>query len=382
MPIDPPPIPIRRPNHSLALDGWRAIACLLVLFYHTGFSLQYGPFTVWGFTGVHLFFVLSGYLLFRPFGKVMRIDAPFGFGRFYLRRLLRIYPAYLLALAVFTAAHFAAKLHPPSMHELLMHLLLAFNSADPREFFGINVAFWTLAIEAQFYVLLPVLAFAVYRLLGRRSTSSMFATAVLFLCLGLAARGWELLHTTGTGFTNDPVIRYHTVFSFLDFFAGGMFIAALEAAGLPSEVLGRRATWGLLAGGVGLFLLANGWCTSVAGDWMLVNDFFFLWGFPPLLIAGLTAILFVVLRANGFLTALLASRPMVYIGKISYSVYLFHILVQIPIFKLLPLEGVRDYGLRTFLWGCVSLVPTLLLSAVVYRFVEQPFLNMAARLKS
>ena len=383
MPTAPFPAPTARPIRSLALDGWRAVACLLVLFHHTGFWLHWGPVAVWGFTGVHFFFVLSGYLLFRPFGKMMRADEPFGFKRFYLRRFLRIYPAYLLALLAYSAVRFASRLHPPSAHDFLTHLLLAFNSTDPREFFGINVAFWTLAIEAQFYVLLPLLVFVVYRVSGRRTVPAMFAAATLFLCLGLGARAWELLHTTGPSSGGESAIRFHTVFSFLDFFAAGMFVAAFEAASAPAKTLARWPAGTLLAGGTALFLSANRWCSLAGnGDWMLVNDSVFLWAFPPLLCAGLAMILYTVVRSEGFVTAALANPVLVYIGKISYSVYLFHILVQLPIFKLLPLTWVHDYTLRTFCWGLISAVPTLAVATVTFRLVEAPFLRLAGRLRA
>ena len=374
--------PAVRPIRSLALDGWRAVACLLVLFHHTGFWLHCGPIVIWGFTGVHLFFVLSGYLLFRPFGKVMRMDTPFRLKRFYLRRLLRIYPAYLLALVAFTAVRYVSCLHPPSLHDLATHLLFAFNSANQREFFGINAAFWTLAIEAQFYLLLPFLTFLVYRALGRRAIPAMFATAALFLLVGVTARALEVLQTTGPGFTNEPAIRFHTVFSFLDLFAGGMFVAAFDVRDHPSKTLGWAAGWGLLAVGTSLFLLANRWCTLAgAGDWMLVNNSAFLCGFAPLLCLGLTMILYVVVRSEGFLTSILANRAFVNVGKVSYSVYLFHILVQLPMFPLLPLTAVHDYALRTFCWGLISLGPTLLVATVTYRLAEAPFLRLAAGLR-
>lgn len=372
-------LPATPSSHFVALDGWRAVACLLVLFHHTGFMLHCGPLTIWGFTGVHLFFVLSGYLLFRPFYQVMQADLPFRFKRFYLRRLLRIYPAYLLALAAFTAVRYATKLHPPSLYELVTHLLFAFNSADQREFFGINVAFWTLAIEAQFYVLLPLLTLSVYRLCRRRATVAMFATAALFLWLGLSMRAFELMHTTGHGFTNEPAVRFHTVFSFLDLFAAGMFVAALDKTFI--RALSTITQWGLLALGASLFLLANAWCTrNGKGDWMLVNDFAFLWGFPLVLCAGLATILFTVVRSKNRLAAVLSNPGLVYVGKISYSVYLFHILVQLPLLKLVPLAGVHDYALRTFCWGLISVVPTLLVAALTYYLVEAPFLRLAERL--
>src|SRR5687767_2866467 len=114
-----------RSDRATALDGWRAVACLLVLFTHTGFTLGYHPVLVWGFTGVHLFFVLSGYLLFTPFCKAIIDRNPLpDFGWFYLRRWLRIYPPYFLALVVFTVLRYVSNSHPPTGFSFLSHALL------------------------------------------------------------------------------------------------------------------------------------------------------------------------------------------------------------------------------------------------------------------
>jgi peptidoglycan/LPS O-acetylase OafA/YrhL len=92
-------IPEKNRNvHITALDGWRGIACLLVLFYHTGSNIFFPPLVIYGFIGLHLFFVLSGYLISSPFLKAIRGRSALpSTGRFYMRRLIRIYPPYLVS---------------------------------------------------------------------------------------------------------------------------------------------------------------------------------------------------------------------------------------------------------------------------------------------
>ena len=375
--------PVKLQKHVQALDGWRAVACIMVLYHHTGFFLHFGPLYVWGSTGVHLFFALSGYLLFRPFCKAMLKDAPFEFKNFYARRILRIYPAYLLALVVYLSVRYATGSRLPSNHNLLMHLLMLFNSSDPHEFFAINGAFWTLAIEAQFYALLPLLAFMVYRLVQRRPEIAMFGTAALFACIGLISRGVELYHTTGPGMIDPLVVRYHSVFSFLDFFSYGMVVTAFESTVMRSRKLERWPVTGLLLAGLMLFLAANGWCAqATGGDLLQANSFWCLWLAPLVLCSGIAAILMVVVRSDGLLTSFLVTRPMVYVGRISYSVYLFHFLVESFIFRRFPLHDVSNYTLRTFCYGSLALAPTLLLASVTYYLVEAPCMRIGDRFRS
>jgi peptidoglycan/LPS O-acetylase OafA/YrhL len=107
-----------------------------------------------------------------------------------------------------------------------------------------------------------------------------------------------------------------------------------------------------------------------------------MWSFPTLLCAGVAALLFVVLRADGLPWSVLATSPFVYVGRISYSVYLFHILVQLPMFKFLPLNFISDYAVRTFCWGLISFLGTVIVATFTYRLIELPFLGLADRCKS
>jgi peptidoglycan/LPS O-acetylase OafA/YrhL len=325
-----------------------------------------------------MFFVLSGYLLYRPFCKAISNAASIEFADFYMRRLLRIYPAFVLSVAAFTAARYAMKLHPPSLSSIILHLLFIFNTSNHLEFYGINGVLWTLAIEMQFYFVLPISVVLVRWIFPSRPNITIFGTAVLFLCVGMASRAVELSCTTGPGAIEKGVVRYHLVFSFLDLFAAGMFVAALSGVDKSVRILNWRSSFLLTAGGFALYFSSNQWCAAVSGgDWMEVNAPIFLWLFPPMLCSGIAMILFVVLRGDGWLSSILAASPLVYIGRISYSVYLFHFLVLVPMFGHMPLAFIRNYQLKTFCWGCVSLGPTLILATGTYYLSERPFMRLA-----
>ena len=338
---------------------------------------------VWGSAGVPLFFVLSGYLLFRPFCRAMRAGTPFDIRNFYIRRLFRIYPAYLLALAAYTAVRYAARLHPPSLYNIATHLLMVFNSTDQREFYGVNVAFWTLTIEMQFYFLLPLVTLAVYRILKRRPNLAIFSTPLIFLFLGVAWRAVELHEPMRLGIDGQPMVRVTSVFSFLDLFACGMFVAALGSAARVSERMGWRTACGITIAGSTLFLGINRWMARPGNDnWLTGTNFWFLWSSPVLLCAAVAAILFVVVGFDGFPSTLLATRPFVFVGEASYSVYLFHVLFQLALVKWLPLTNIGNPVLRHFAWGAISLTFTVVVATVIYRLVELPCIRFSDRFKS
>src|ERR1041384_7003881 len=105
-----------RGDRDEALDGLRAIAALMVVFYHCGVQLQLPPFVIPGYSGVHLFFVLGGYLISRPFWARLVNDQPLpSWRRYAVRRFVRIYPTYFAALVVFIALRLVGHLHPPPL---------------------------------------------------------------------------------------------------------------------------------------------------------------------------------------------------------------------------------------------------------------------------
>src|SRR4051812_36157540 len=155
------------------LDGLRAVAMLSVFGYHLGLPVR--PLLDWGGVGfriipsldlgVEIFFVLSGFLIFRPFAAAnLRRAAPPPLRSYAIRRFLRIYPAYwaiFLALLLFHEIQMNGGLLHYGAHIGLVQSY--FTDAANDMFDGIQQA-WTLVVEVSFYVLVPVIAFALRRL--------------------------------------------------------------------------------------------------------------------------------------------------------------------------------------------------------------------------
>ena len=117
-------------------------------FYHFAINLNFYDITIYGSIGVHLFFILSGYLLYKQFIK--KIDAEDKFPsikKFYLRRFLRIYPSYSISIVLFAVARYLIGVKPPSISTILSHLLLIQNYFGSQQFFSISPVVWSLAIE-------------------------------------------------------------------------------------------------------------------------------------------------------------------------------------------------------------------------------------------
>jgi peptidoglycan/LPS O-acetylase OafA/YrhL len=352
---------------SPVLDTWRAIACLMVFFFHTGTNLSFGKWVIYGFCGVHLFFILSGYLIFKPFlNAIIEKKALPSIPQFYFRRFVRIYPAYLAALLVYIVARWSTGLHPPSLNNITHHLFLVFNYSDPSNFFSIGVVFWSLAIEVQFYLLMPWIA-------RMRSALGMI---LLFILVGPISRWIEFNYFSSTVLGTDELVRFRSVFSFLDLFGYGMLIAWIEKT-VPqfSSLKKTKLNWTISLIGFAGVLLANQWCDQVKpGHWLDVNDSFFIVGFPIILSLGI-----------GLIFVALLNRPMSnfkflpWVGQISYSLYLWHVAVQLVIFRLVHLSWIENPYLQNFTYGLISLVPTLILSAISFKLIEKPSLRLLAR---
>src|SRR5579859_274009 len=183
---------ITQKNAIPVLDGVRAIACLSVISYHVHYLVKsynvpavMGGITyslvMSGWSGVTLFFVLSGFLLFLPYAKALLFaEAWPGVRTFYLRRALRILPGYYVALALLILLS-----HPEYLrvdHLPSLGLFLTFLMDAPSTYQQINGPFWTLAIEWQYYMLLPLLAWG-FALLVRRGRSEEERLWLVISCL-------------------------------------------------------------------------------------------------------------------------------------------------------------------------------------------------------
>jgi peptidoglycan/LPS O-acetylase OafA/YrhL len=324
-----------------ALDGLRAVAALLVVGYHA--ALTTWPLDV-GWAGVPIFFVLSGYLITR-LSLADEEGQGFSFRGFWIRRVTRIVPLYLVAVAAFMLLPFMGQDGGGwSTVARTLPYYLTFNGEFVDD--GPMSIAWSLGIEEKFYLLWPVIAFAV-----------------------LAGRGWRL-HATATASALCLVVAAVLPVPHVSGYAGllvGAAAALLErrrgwvADGAPRALAGPAAGWLAALAATGVLLAAN----LPSRDDVVY-----------LALCPLVAVLVLhLVHGDSSLTRFLGTAPMRWLGRRSYGIYLIHTLALTALAKVLP----ADLPART-LWaglGCLAL--TLVASDLAYRLVEQPFIRLGRR---
>jgi peptidoglycan/LPS O-acetylase OafA/YrhL len=356
------------------LDALRAIAVLLVVLFH------YRLLAV-GWIGVSIFFVISGFLITRILlGYRVRFGLGEYLGVFYARRALRIFPIYYLYVGFWSLV--AAVAFVPSDFALVPLVTYSFNFvrwSATYEGSRIFTHLWSLSVEEQFYLVYPLVVFALGR---RRLVHALIAIVVLSPALRFIA---------GLAFEApaDPIHagRVIAVASFLqlDGFALGGLIALGEArlARLPARVFAP--------GAVGVSLLLAGALIGNALAWRsaplpLATDAYFVgasslglpvnpfdglqhvWVYSVVSFAAGLAIC-VVLRALQRPLALL--RPLNAIGRVSYGIYLYHfalISVWERVYPGVPKASAAGLGV----FG-LYLASVLAVAALSHRWIETPF---------
>ena len=319
-----------RRSHIAALTGLRAVAALLVVGTHAAFvtgKLNHGYLGAMAARleiGVAIFFALSGFLLFRPWvtAAAAGSDAPSA-ARYAHRRLRRVMPAYLatvlLAYGVYSV--FSSGPNPgQSLAGLLRHLTLTQIYTDNYLMTHLHRGLsqtWSLAVEVAFYAVLPLLAYLlVVVLCGDRWRPARLLAGLA----GLAAisLGWQVVLVTTDWLPNSAGMWLP---AHLASFAVGMGLAVLAEAGVrcPATVTLPLA--------FGAFLLVS---TPVAGA--VAMGPVRIW--EPLIKTVLYAAVATLAVAaaglddRGLADRVLASRPMVWLGEISYEIFLLHVLVM------------------------------------------------------
>ncbi|GAC1457161.1 MAG: acyltransferase [Ktedonobacterales bacterium] len=392
------------PQEIQALDGLRAVAALSVLFFHafrsvtdrmTVFSQDISFVWYYGQTGVHLFFVLSGFLLFLPYARAMLRGLPLPSTRlFYRRRALRILPAYWVCMAVLVSTQLPAFLTWTGLANIATHIVLIHD--DFPEFNRtIENPFWTLAVEAQFYLVLPLLAAAIARLVGAtRSLVRLVGGVILLMVLALLVReldaaGQARIAEWHGGLATAATVGLRVTMGsqgkFLEVFAVGMlcsvlYVATGERRGLSPRVT-RRCGPLLMAGGLVAAAFLARWVYGQSFDvppYFLVNhprDLAPVWG-PWLIGLSYGALVLGVLWSGKLLRAPFEMRWLRLIGLISYSLYLWHGPI---IFGARPWTSGLPAALRVsgaLLVGFLIAVPFAYAS---YQWVERPFLQRRHR---
>ncbi len=307
------------------LDGIRALAVIFVIAFHLGYGWVPG-----GFVGVDVFFVLSGYLitslLVDELARRGRVDLV----RFYARRVRRLLPAAALVVAVVIAAS-AVLMNPvdqaavagdatySALYGANWHFgFLAVDYFAPGDVYSPLLHFWSLAIEEQFYVFWPALLLGLWTLAGRARRAAT-ATAVLFgavLLLMLVSAVLSVLLEPG------PLTYYGTHTRAYELLAGGaLAIVALRIARRAPGAADAGA--GLRATGAALGVAALAALVALAHEIPNARDYP---GVAGIAVTCASVVLIAALDLMGShpLRRLAGARLPAAIGRLSYSLYLWH----------------------------------------------------------
>jgi peptidoglycan/LPS O-acetylase OafA/YrhL len=357
------------------LDGLRAVAFLLVFAFHTNY-LDFG------WAGVQLFFVLSGFLITAILIEMKRtLPAKAYYVKFYGRRFLRIFPLYyfylflMLGLAywLYVSGYRINKMleffdQLPFALTYLYNFLYASVYFIPSDFV---THFWSLSVEEQFYIFWPL----VILLTPPSAYKKLFIAAII---LGPVFRLIATFVYNSHAFpilnANTAVGIYPLPFSHIDAFGFGAFISQykLPKARLQFFVL-------LLAVpliGYGTQYLATHhleYLSSLGYVFPMGNGFKHIWGYS--LLNYFFAVTIYAVAREGLFNRFLESRWMKYLGRISYGMYVYHsilIFFALRIQDYIPLTSDQSQ----LLTALVSFIATLIVASISYALLEKPFLNL------
>jgi peptidoglycan/LPS O-acetylase OafA/YrhL len=342
--------------HQPALDGIRGLAVAVILLFHSHFAWAQGAFL-----SLSTFFTLSGFLITRLLLVERARSGHIALGRFWARRMRRLMPASLLTLAgvlvygVFAASQDQlARLRGDVLWTLAylanwrfiltqVHYTALFVAPSPV------LHFWSLGIEEQFYAVYPLLVAGVLAL--ARGSRRMLAATLAALAAGSVALS-SALYAAGASVDR---IYFGTDTRAAEFLVGGLLAVLLSGGPLPARAQrGIRA-----AGSAALALSLLLWTrASLDSSWPYRGGL----GAYALLTAGIVA---AAVQPGGAVRTLLSWRPLRWLGRISYGVYLFHW----PLFLWLSPErtGLAPLPLLALRLGVV-----FGLADLSYRFFEQP----------
>jgi peptidoglycan/LPS O-acetylase OafA/YrhL len=393
LPLDPPDaspgpstvagIPAPKTRRDSALDGLRGLAILLVFIFHYGGGLQSsrpaqrlaGYFTQFSWSGVVLFFALSGFLitgsLWETSHNLIRLR------NFYARRALRILPLYFLALLAVAVAAVLNGAHLAQLRPLLVFVVFlqnfphlssyALSTHSPLPLYH----FWTLAVEEQFYLLWPIALFLAHsRRHALRLSLWFFGICVFFLF---------------SMYTMAPFVgaRTHHLYDEFLLTQGGAIAlgcALSLAMGNRTNPLGRKPGTHRLVrkyalnafiGGLVIYL----WIGIVCGTLYTVYPVQFWIGLPALAISAAASIA-LVLR-TGLPRRIFSWPPLGWLGRISYGFYVFHILLE-PFYDRLgaSLAHTNNGDYYHIVRAILAFVITFIVSLVSFYFFEMPILSL------
>ncbi len=225
--------------------------------------------------------------------------------------------------------------------------------------------------------MLPLALWVATRVFGRGGWAPLVATVACFYVVGLVARGVEFTFSPETA-KEEP--RFWTVLAYLDLFGAGMLVALLKPLWGVRLRDSPRARWGLIAAGLAIYLAANAWSAAVAPEnWQRGVTLEYTLGFSLVLCFGIALGMMSIVSWPEGRVPVLTWKPLVWVGTISYSIYLYHIGVQFALMILSNRLGWNFLQIGMVAFGLIALVPTLAVSATMFYLVEQPAMRWGAK---
>lgn len=382
------------------IEGLRAAAALSVMVGHFNLHLVPADLLSSAFhrvlnaagQGLTLFFVLSGFLLFGPFLTAAARHAPFNISQYFTNRILRIYPAYVVIFLIVTFGLGLAYTHPAPMSDagvagtadilgrisdpgvIVTNLLLVHTLTPWTIKTGLGVS-WSLTTEVCFYLVLPLLAFAVVRF-SRRLGLQRAAIVVSFamIAVGLACRAIGAAQIHGDPATqfylqwggNWLAVYLRSILCQADLFGVGMLAAVIfHTTAVRNDSVSRHLRIGL-------------WCAMAAGLVLTRADRDF--GFAVFFAALLLIV--TMPAASGLanrMATLLEWGPIRWLGTVSYSFYLWHLPVIWGLYRWY-LQGQHPDTVAGIASSFVLVLAiTAALSTVTYLLVERPALRLKSK---
>ncbi|HEY2642577.1 MAG TPA: acyltransferase [Galbitalea sp.] len=349
-----------RLRRSAALDGLRAVGVSTTVLYHLGVGAFAG-----GFVGIDMFFALSGYLITSIVIREHSATGTFRLGRFWLRRLLRLYPA---LIAVCVVAYFlwgyGVRDYAPTSSWWASALTTLTYSSNFAIWLGSVwpgplAPMWSLAMEQQFYLVWPPILF----LLLTKRVRSRFVIGGL-LVIGVLSLVGVWFGFVSRGSRSTAFVYFSPLENLMPLVLGcvlALILAVPRGRALLSPRVGAWLTW---IGAIGLVAIA----VTMPADWKAHRYILVL----ILPLAGAAAAMLVagLVTARSPISWLLGLRPIAWFGRnLSYSLYLWHYLVIIVLTQLLngPLEKP------------VIVAVAVALAAASYFVIERPFLRLKDR---
>ena len=361
------------------MDSLRAIAALSVFVYHVAFVLGWfdeglaGRYLRELNLGVSIFFVLSGFLLYRPFvaARVEGEPSP-ALVPYAIRRVARIVPAYWVALTIIAIWLPVSGVFTAEGIVTYYGFLQAY---DPDTITGGIGQAWTLTVEVSFYILLPILALGLRRVPGPVVRGELMMVAVLFAAGVL----WKVLMLRSGGSLSGSLTAFVTLPAFLDQFAVGMGLAVASVVvarradePAPVRVVAQRPWLAWLVAAIAFAALG---AREGVVAWGSGSELIETHELKTVVAAGLILPAVFGEASEGWVRRVLAFRPLLWLGLVSYAFYLWHLAI---------LEKLDRAGLASDLgalpYALIALVATAAVAAASWYGLERHALRLGRRL--